>query len=137
MKHIFYLAICLLFANTILAQEKDYTAELKKDIVVIKDGKYTFDKIVMIIDGDNNTQFKFSASAPTTAISRDNFVYFTAITYEEITGDYETEELEELIGEPDVIVNIVMTKIGIQAQTTTNGQTERATTTWKQLLSED
>ncbi|MBO7476427.1 MAG: hypothetical protein J6U04_00665 [Salinivirgaceae bacterium] len=142
MKRIFYLTaiFCTMFTNSICAQEKDYAAELQKDVVVIKDGKYTMEKIVMLKtpteSGEIGTsQFKYFASAPTTAISRDNFVYFSAVLFEEITEDSDAEELEELIGDPDVAVNVIMAKNGIQIQTIANGTTDRTTMTWKKMLS--
>jgi len=119
--------------------------KLKKDLVKIVDNNYTIEEFMLISIGEQQFQIKTSASAPVDVISRDNFISIyssngTVVLLSLFEGagfaisDLDMKELDELIGQPDITVNIIMTKNGIQMQMITDDGTDRYTSTWDEIL---
>lgn len=85
-------------------------------------------------------QIKTYAVAPSDGtISRDNFVsIFTIMSNEIISGffdeGFDSKDLDELIGNPDIVLNFFMTKSGIQMEITSEGETTRITSTWEDFF---
>ena len=116
--------------------------ELLEDIVTVVDNKFTASDYTLLIyrDGTSTLQIKSYAEAPSSGIiSRDNFVlFFTNITMTIIEGLSNesggiTENLDELIGNPDITINIYMSKNGYQVETKTTEGTNRITQKWTDL----
>lgn len=116
--------------------------ELLEDIVTVVDNKFTASDytLLKLSDGTSTLQIKSYAEAPSSGIiSRDNFVlFFTNITMTIIEGLSNesggiTENLDELIGNPDITINIYMSKNGYQVETKTTEGTNRITQKWTDL----
>ena len=137
---LFYLFLGMLVLVPNSFAQKDYSAKLKKDLVVIKDGKYTAtDYSYLKFSNGKTMQVEISANCPTTVMSRDKFVgYYTSYgmlflfaTFERTgSGIPDIKELDELIGEPDLTFNFVMAKNGMQIQVTSKDGTKTKTITW-------
>ena len=148
------LLICILPAYAI-AQEKDWQKELAQDLVFVKDGKMAFDEVGICKMGFEgyepaSVQVKVHSEAPDSAgISRDNFVaYSSTLSWMILTTafaeayqipastflqGFEFEELETLIGKPDLELNFYMTNQGTQIEVinTATGDVNRITQLWK------
>ncbi len=115
--------------------------DLLKNIVEIKADKFTATDLTLLTlsDGVTTFQIKAYAEAPSNIISRDNFVaFFTLITTEMIKGlsndeNSKTSDLDEIIGNPDVIINCYMTKSGVQIEVKGDNGTNRTTMKWSDL----
>jgi len=115
--------------------------KLKADIVKMQAGKFTMDDYTLVTTNGKNIQVKVHAEASSTGfISRDNFVYFTSTVVNEIMSQFtaadenaKTEDLEEITGKADIVVNCFMSKTGIQIETTTAQGTEKAMQKWSDL----
>ncbi|KAF5067044.1 hypothetical protein DSECCO2_257680 [anaerobic digester metagenome] len=138
---LFFLVGAVLSFNSF---SQDYQKELIKDIVVIKGDKFTAVdyNLLSLSDGTTTYQIKSYAEAPTSVISRDNFVaFFTVIVYEMInnmTDDKEAKQtdLEEIIGNPDVEINCYMNKTGVQIEIKNANGTNRVTQKWSDFFKE-
>lgn len=113
--------------------------DLLKDIVVIDKDKFTAYDYTLLKLGDGVTTFQIKsyAEAPSTGvISRDNFVfifsYLTVTIIEGLTEDPNatTDDLEEIIGNPDIEINLYMNKTGFQAEVKGPSGTNRFTQKW-------
>lgn len=126
-----------LFSNAQSVEEK-----LKEDVIEIKDGKFICDDLTMVTLKGENYQISIHTEGSSNGfISRDNFIYFAAlITNETINGltsgdeSAKIEDLEEITGKADIVINCYMTKIGMQIETTTKDGTEKTTQKWTDLL---
>lgn len=127
--------------QTVYAQ--DWQAELLEDMVTISAGKMTADDYTLVTFSNTNTlQIKSYAEAPATGvISRDNFVsFFTYVIMEIINTmiaadpDATTKDMDEIIGNPDIVINCYMAKSGIQVETITSEGTTRNTMKWEDLI---
>lgn len=116
--------------------------DLLEDIVKVENGKFTANDFTLLklSDGVTTFQIKSYAEAPSTGvISRDNFVlFFTTLTMEIIKGlsedpDATSDSLEEIIGNPDIELNIYMNKTGFQAEVKGPNGTNRITQKWSDL----
>ena len=115
--------------------------KLKADIVKIETGKFTIDDYTLVTTKGKNIQIKVHAEASNNGfISRDNFIYFTSSIIDEIVSQFtaadenaKTEDLEEITGKADIIVNCFMSKTGIQVETTTSTGTEKIMQKWSDL----
>jgi hypothetical protein len=115
--------------------------KLKADIVKIETGKFTIDDYTLVTTKGKNIQIKVHAEASNNGfISRDNFIYFTSSIIDEIVSQFtaadenaKTEDLEEITGKADIIVNCFMSKTGIQVETTTSNGTEKIMQKWSDL----
>ena len=139
--------ILFLFAGVILSFNsfsQDHQKELLKDVVVISGDKYTATdfNLLSLSDGTTTFQIKSYAEAPVSVISRDNFVaFFTVIVYEMINGltedkDAKQTDLEEIIGNPDVEINLFMNKTGVQIEVKGSNGTNRVTQKWSDFFKE-
>lgn len=116
--------------------------KLKADIVKIETGKFTIDDYTLVTTNGKNIQIKVHAEASNNGfISRDNFIYFTSSIIDEIVSQFtaadenaKTEDLEEITGKADIIVNCFMSKTGIQVETTTSNGTEKIMQKWSDLF---
>lgn len=122
---------------------QDYQARLLKDMVKTTAGKMTVDDFTLITLSNGNTlQIKSHGEAPAAGvISRDNFValfsQLVAQNNEEITKADEgatTKDLDEIIGNPDVIINIFVAKTGIQMEVKHGEEVNRTTFKWEELF---
>ena len=140
MKKIMISAV-LLFV-TLLSNAQSVEEELKSDVIIIEDGKFIYNDLTMVNLKDENHQISIHVEASSNGfISRDNFVYlassFTSETINELIGNDESatsEDLEEITGKADIVVNCYMTKVGMQIETTTNEGTKKVTHKWADLL---
>ena len=152
---------CLAFSYPALA---DSPAQLKTELVVEKDGKFTLDRVRLCqvfrpeeLGGGATPPFQVKAhmEAPTTVISRDRFVAlgtelavglrvnFASDLIKELTPGQalqalQCKQVEAAIGTVDLEVSIVMTSDGMQIEITEtdSGQKQKQTTTWEQVLGE-
>lgn len=133
-----------LFSLSSLYAQKDYNRLLKSDVVTIAGANYTSDEayLVTLADQSVSLQVQITGNAPMAIISRDNFVSLvTSITSMTLIGAFSTEAglpvietLEGLIGDPNMILNLIFAKSGVQIQITTAEGSETETITWEQLL---
>ncbi len=134
MKKLFLFIVSVVFSLTAFAQSQQ---ELLADLVTVTDGKFTIvDYVLAESEDDDNAQIKLYAEAPSEGvISRDNFLsLYTTITINLINtfySGYNIEELDDLIGNPDLEVNIFMGKSGYQVEFTSEGETHRMTERWE------
>ena len=122
-----YLSFILIMLLASVACAEDWQQELAKDLVTIKDNKmYIEDYMLLKItaqDGTvSNKQVKIYSTSPTQVISRDNFVFATAMIYTLIiagmmmTADFDIVDIDEPIGNVDLEFNLYMTKEGFQIE---------------------
>lgn len=142
MKKILFLFVGIILSFNSFSQ--DHQKELLKDVVVISGDKYTATdfNLLSLSDGTTTFQIKSYAEAPVNVISRDNFVaFFTVIVYEMINGltedkDAKQTDLEEIIGNPDVEINLFMNKTGVQIEVKGSNGTNRITQKWSDFFKE-
>lgn len=134
--------VAILFSYQVSSAQNDFAKELKEDLVSISDGQFSINEYNLVKIGEEQVQIQMSANAPVDVISRDNFVSFFStvgtimlIAIMEEAGytleEIEIKEIDELIGEPDLVFNIIMSKNGIQMQIITDEGTNRSTMTWE------
>jgi len=134
----------VLFLFTSITFSQDIQKELLSDVVVIKAGKFIANDFTLLTLTDGTTyQIKTSAESPSTGIiSRDNFVViFSTILLEvlpEITDDPDviSKDLESIIGNPDIEINCIMAKTGMQIEIKSDKGVKRITQLWKDLFKE-
>lgn len=140
------LSVLLLFffCATISFAQKDYSIELKKELVKTEAGKFSAQDL-MLLKFSNETvmQVKISAICPVEVMSRDNFIsiYSTygiillLATFQEAGLEMpDINELDELIGDPDLTYNFVMAKNGMQIQIITSEGKENVTMQWEEIF---
>lgn len=144
LKFIAIFIFALLSTNILFAQSGS-EKKLKEDLVNVIDNNYVIDDFLLIKTGEKQFQIKMSANAPLDIINRDNFIsiYSTFGTmmllsiFEEdgysIT-DLDITDLDELIGQAEITINLIMAKNGMQMQIITDEGTERITMTWEEVL---
>lgn len=136
--------LMLALQQTSFAQ-KDFSDELKKDLVTVASGQYSINDFSLVHIGEVEFQIQMSAIAPVDVMSRDNFVtiFSTIGTVMMLAlldeagytlAEVDIKDLDELIGEPDWVFNIVMAKNGLQIQIITDEGTTRSTMTWDDLF---
>jgi hypothetical protein len=136
--------IGILLFPKIASSQIDWRAELKEDIVEVVNGKYKAEEFTLIKIADDNFQIKMSATGSVDVMSRDNFVsiyhsYGTILLLGMFDAagisisSIELKTLDELIGEPDITLNFIMAKSGIQIQIITDEGVERITFTWEEV----
>lgn len=142
--------------NKVYAQQ-DWEKELSEDLVEIKENKMVIEDFALVkIDAEGfdplSVQVKLYSEAPKNGlISRDTFVSLTstytyiflisafADSYEMPTSKFleifELEDLESLIGKPDLTMSFYFTDEGMQIEfvNTSTGKTNRITRTWKEI----
>ncbi|MED5369613.1 MAG: hypothetical protein VX899_01240 [Myxococcota bacterium] len=109
-------------------------AALAEDLVTVaEDGTMTATSIELCKTSKGAKQIRLSAeAAPSTGISRDNFVFlFATMSAEFLEGD--CKPIGEPIGEVDGDLKISMNGTGFQISVTAGGQTERHSMTWDEL----
>jgi len=62
------------------------------------------------------------------------FMIISGMYTAEELAKYDTKEIDDLIGSPDVTIKIVMTKDGVQILVTTLNVTNTETLSWDELL---
>ncbi|MCR4409140.1 MAG: hypothetical protein QHH43_00535 [Candidatus Saccharicenans sp.] len=146
------IALLLLIAIRLPAQE--WRDLLVRDAVAIKGGKMVYEEVGLVkieVPDHESAQFqlKLKSEAPATGvISRDNFVAITtqvfistlimaiAEAYEvpvsTFINGFDYKELSTPIGTPDLEINLIMTRDGIQIElvNTESNQRSRFTETW-------
>lgn len=154
-----FLILALVAASPVtgLAQN-DWQTQLRANLVAIRGTKMIYEEFgiyKLTIPGYESTDYqtKIYAEAPATdVISRDNFVAFTTmlsntsfmllfaeaynVSASVFLENFHFEELANPIGKPDLEVNIFMTAQGYQLEivNNNNGEKNRVTQTWKELL---
>jgi len=137
------LYILLSLTAPFAAGQHDIQAKMKQDIVSIKEGKFTAQEFMLLTFPDETIQVKISASAPVDVMSRDFFIsFFTSnsiimlIAMLDEAGDEipAIREIDELIGDPDITINFVMTRNGVQTQVITFDTRENYTLSWDEVL---
>ena len=149
------LAVLLLAAANASAEDFDWRAEMKQDLVTMEGGKMKTSKIeVCEIEGTKKSiQMHWKGTAPASGlISRDYFVstvsMLRTVFMAEMahrSGVKPTKALEKMdctprqepIGKVDITVTMTMTNGGIQMEVATaDGTTKRTTSTWDQVFGE-
>ena len=134
----------VLFLFTLLSFGQDYQKQLLEDVVEIKSGKFTANDYTLLTLTDGTTyQIKTSAEAPSVGvISRDNFVaFFHSLLTEvlpEITDDpdVKSQDLDTIIGNPDIEINCIMAKTGMQIEIKSDKGVKRITQLWSDFFKE-
>lgn len=134
--------VCIVHTSTFA--QKDYSSELKKQIVKIEAGKYVSTDLQYLTFSDGSTkQLKITSSCPVDIVGRDNFIYMysslsMALVLQTFTAAGlempDMKELDELIGDPDITYNLVMAKNGIQIQVKTAEGNENVTMQWSEIF---
>ncbi len=133
-----------LFCATLSFAQKDYSLELKKELVKIEASKFSAQEFMLLKFSNGNVmQVKISAICPVDVMSRDNFIsmysaYGIMLLYATFS-EAELEipditELDELIGDPDLTFNFVMAKNGMQIQVITAEGKENVTMKWEDVF---
>jgi len=136
--------LTILIVNLSYAQN-DWEKQLKEDLVIIDNGMYHVNDFALITINEQTFQIKMSAEAPTTVMSRDFFLssYSTLGTMTLLTifaeagysiSDVDIKEIDDVIGQPDITLNFVMAKNGMQIQIITDQGTERLTMSWDEFF---
>ena len=118
--------------------------KLRSDIVTVYAGQYRAENFWLLRWYDDSTmQIQVSASSPVEVMSRDNFVslfstnaallLIIAFAYEDIETPH-FARIDELIGEPDMRINFVMTRNGMQVQVITFEGQENTTMRWEEIF---
>ncbi|HSV76716.1 MAG TPA: hypothetical protein VLH37_06755, partial [Bacteroidales bacterium] len=138
------LSILLSLTAPLAMGQQDIQAKMRQDIVSIKEGRFTAQEFMLLTYHDESTiQVKISASAPVDVMSRDFFVSFFSsnsilmlIAMLDEAGDEipAIREIDELIGDPDITINFVMTRNGVQTQVITFDTRENYTLSWDEVL---
>lgn len=141
------------------AAQVDWREELRSDQVIVSGEKFTYTEngvMTIALAGyeEVNLQYQINSEAPASGvISRDNFIGMTAqfstlimitafaeaydVTAAAFLEGVEFEETEQLIGNPDVRLNLYMTGEGFQIEFIgPDGQPNRFTQTWRQVYGE-
>ncbi len=147
MKKLILLLSFLIF-NISISYSQDWVNLLKKDLVKIESGKFkSVDYTLLSFPNGSSLQIQSYAEAPADGtISRDNFVSVFAVVQAELINsmtseaginedNFKTKTIDELIGNPDIIINCYMTKAGIQIEfKTEGGGTNRITQRWEDMF---
>ena len=136
------ITVLVLLTLSAFGYSQNIEQKLKADVVKIQTGKFTIDDYTLVTTNGKNIQVKVHAEASNTGfISRDNFVYATATIIEAIISQFtaldenaKTEDLDEITGTADVVVNCFMSKTGIQIETTSAAGTEKSMQKWSELF---
>lgn len=118
--------------------------KLRTDIVTVTAGQYRAENFWLLRWQDDTTmQIEVSATSPVEVMSRDNFVslfstnatllLIMAFAYEDIETPH-FARIDELIGEPDMRINFVMTRNGMQVQVITFEGQENTTMRWEEIF---
>jgi hypothetical protein len=143
MKKQFSLLIMLTMFCSTFIYAQDYQARLLKDMVKTEGGKMIMEDFTLITLSNNSTlQLKSHGEAPATSvISRDHFValfsHIITVIIDDLTKADEgstSQELESIIGNPDISINVYMAKTGIQIEVKTGTEVDRSTMKWEELF---
>ena len=141
MKTTIVLIVLLLSTCFLPANSQNISDKLLKDLVKMVNGKMTVTDFTLLTSGGKSIQIKAYGEAPAQGvISRDNFIaFFTALCTEMIAGmktdpNDKTMDLEDIIGKPDIEINVYMAKSGIQIETITGAGPNRVTMQWSDIL---
>jgi len=133
--------LSFLFILPFIVSAQSSKADLINDLVKIENGKMTLTDYTLLKQGDVSTQIKMYCEAPAAGlISRDYFISLcTVLGYEMINNmktdpNATTKTLGELIGNPDVEINLFVAKGGIQVEVKGVNGTNRSTITWEELF---
>jgi len=136
--------VILLLCSILSFSQKDYSQKFKKEIVKIETGKFTIENFMLMqLSNDKTVQVKLSATCPIEVMSRDNFISLFKTWSTDMLHNFFSDEdmkltklneLDELIGEPDIKLHFVMTKNGLQVQTEIFGEKGNHTGTWQEVL---
>jgi len=118
--------------------------KLRTDIVTVTAGQYRAENFWLLRWQDDTTmQIEVSATSPVEVMSRDNFVslfstnatllLIMAFAYEDLDTPH-FARIDELIGEPDMTINFVMTRNGMQVQVITFEGQENTTMRWEEIF---
>lgn len=124
------------FTLKAFTQTKTTSEELLSDIITITDNKYKMDIYQLVTNADGTTmQVKAHSEAPQSVISRDQFVYYSTSIMSSTVDGYipetsSVQDLDELIGNPDIEINLFMSKNGLQIETKGSSGTNRYTKKW-------
>jgi hypothetical protein len=106
-------------------------------------GKMIMEDFTLITLSNHSTlQLKSHGEAPATGvISRDHFValfsHIITATIDDLTKADEgstSQELEGIIGNPDISINVYMAKAGIQIEVKNGTEVNRSTMKWEELF---
>ena len=143
----YYFTFVLLVTVSLSSFSQEWKTMLLKDLVKIENGKFTSTDCSLITMSDGTKmQIKSHAEAPAAGvISRDQFISIFATTTMVLVqsiltqgglleADYSIKTVEELIGVPDVEINCIMGKTGIQIEVKSDDGTNRVTQTWDEIF---
>jgi hypothetical protein len=150
------LMILVLYAPAPAEAQFDWRAELRSEQVRLVDGNFTYTETGLLTIAvpryePVTLQYQINSRAPASGvISRDNFIGMTAqfsslfmimafaeaynVTASTFLEAVAIEQTTELIGNPDIRLNLYMTGEGMQIEWIgPDGQTTRFTQTWQQV----
>lgn len=115
--------------------------ELLEDIVELNDGRFTasHNYLLKITGTESNIQVSTYSECPIPVISRDNFIAISTMVFVKfIDGmaqgqEHEIHDLDEIIGSPDIEMNLYMAKQGVQFELKADGEVFRETYTWDDM----
>ena len=136
------LIIFLLGATMPFCNAQSSKAALTNELVKIENGKWIINYFTLLSYSDKSTkQVKSHAEAPAVGvISRDYFVALvTTVVYEMIykgsaDANIETKDLDEITGNPDIEINVFMSKTGLQIEYKEGANVKRNTVTWDDMF---
>ena len=141
------ITLLLLLSISVSSFAQKWEKELKKELVIIEEGKLkSTDYTLISMNNGNSMQIKSYAEASNSGfISRDQFVALFAstatmmiqqiLTEAGLTeNDYRTTTIDELIGSADIVLNLYMGKNGLQIEMKASGETNRITQTWEDIF---
>jgi hypothetical protein len=141
-----------------LSAQQSWQEELQQDLVEVRAGKmvvegFSLDRVALPQYEPVEFQVGYYAEAPASGvISRDNFVAFTTlltvtalqqiiaqaynVSAIEFLEAYESHDLQQPIGRPDLEIKVYMTAEGFQLEVanTSTGESSRSTQTWDSML---
>jgi hypothetical protein len=137
---IFLIPVFVLSALVVSGQSIE--SRLAKNIVTLAENKMSATDYTLLKQGDGSSmQIKTHAEAPAAGVmSRDNFVaMFSFMSYSVIdalkSGEgASTQDLDEPIGNVDLVINFYFSKNGIQVETKSGDAVDRKTMAWNEIF---
>lgn len=149
MKNALVVASIVAIVSGSASAEDNWRKELAGPLVIIAGGKMIFQEfelcaVTSTAPGSEplTVQVKTRSEAPAgTFISRDNFIAITAIVSASLTAEFGNDNCKTLnapIGDPDLKIDIHMTKEGLQvaSEDVRTDQKNSVTTRWQDLFAE-
>ncbi|WP_405369316.1 hypothetical protein [Nonlabens sp. Asnod2-A12] len=135
------LSISFVFLSLTAVAQTDYKKELAEPMIEIVGDDYVIEEFMIIRENDTSIQMYLKAQMPQDCmVHRDNLIALTTMFMTKLTDEIsvngDVEEIDNLIGDADIVFKIFVTDDGLQIVITANGETKRETLSWKQVYEE-